>query len=168
MKVELKKFVYVLLIKRVYSPSARSAIFSFLIVIVILIAMATTRLKKSFCFGISQYEVNGYYPTCICRKFENNPLSKNSVCIWYTQFTETGCLYKGKPTGHPSTSVDDRERVLTSFVQSPHKSTRNAARQLNMPITTAWRVLYNVLPRWWIGHASEDIPAPVAEVPLDH
>ena len=49
------------------------------------------------------------------------------------------------PAGRPSTSQEDVERVSQVFQQSKIKSIRNAARELNMPKTTAHDVLYKRL-----------------------
>jgi hypothetical protein len=67
--------------------------------------------------------------------------------VWYKQFTETGCLCKQKSSGRPLTAEDDVERVRTSFLHSPKKSTGTAAKELSMSKTTVWSVLHKRLPR---------------------
>jgi len=57
------------------------------------------------------------------------------------KFTETGCLCKQKSNGRPITAEDDVERVRASFLHSPKKSSRTAAKELSMLKTTVWRVL---------------------------
>jgi len=54
---------------------------------------------------------------------QKNPPTDKTVRAWYKQFTETGCLCKQKSSGSPLTAEDDVERVRTSFLHSPKKST---------------------------------------------
>jgi len=44
-------------------------------------------------------------------------------------------------TGRPLTAEDDVERVRASFLHSPKKSKRTAAKELSMSKTTVWTVL---------------------------
>lgn len=64
-------------------------------------------------------------------------------CIkrWYKQFTENGCLCKGKSSGRPRTSDENVARIQQAFVRSPGKSTRRGSRELQIPQSTVWRVL---------------------------
>lgn len=64
-----------------------------------------------------------------------------SIRRWHEQFRETGCLCKGKSPGRPRVGDADVERIRHCFTRSPQKSVRRAARQLNMPSTSVWRVL---------------------------
>jgi hypothetical protein len=43
-----------------------------------------------------------------------------------------GCLCEQKSSGRPLTAGDDVERVRASFLHSPKKSTRTAAKELSM------------------------------------
>jgi hypothetical protein len=44
-----------------------------------------------------------------------------------------GCLCKQKSSGRPLTAEVDAERVRASFLHSPKKSTRTAAKELSIP-----------------------------------
>jgi hypothetical protein len=61
--------------------------------------------------------------------------------VHFVQSVRTGCLCKQKSIGRPLTAEDDVERVRASFLHSPKKSTRTAAKELSMSKTTVWRVL---------------------------
>ncbi|KAG8272419.1 Casein kinase I isoform epsilon [Homalodisca vitripennis] len=74
-------------------------------------------------------------------KYGVDPPTSQSIRRWYAQFQETGCLCKGKSLGRPRVSNEDVERVRHCFTCSPQKSVRHAARQLNMPPMSIWRVL---------------------------
>lgn len=70
-----------------------------------------------------------------------DPPTAQSIRRWYKQFSDTGCLCKGKSSGRPRVSNEDVERIRQSFTRSPQKSTRRAGRELNIPSTSVWRVL---------------------------
>ena len=76
-----------------------------------------------------------------CAKYAKDPPTDKTMCAWYKQFTETGCLCKQKSSGRPITVEDDVERVWASFLHSPKKSMGTAAKELLMSKTTVWRVL---------------------------
>jgi hypothetical protein len=76
-----------------------------------------------------------------CAKYTKDPPTDKTIRAWYTQFTETGCLCKQKSSGPPLTTEDDVERLRTSFLHSPKKSTGTAAKELSMSKATVWRVL---------------------------
>jgi hypothetical protein len=65
-------------------------------------------------------------------KYGKDPPTENTIRAWYKQFIETGCLCKQKSNGRPLTAEDDVQRVRTSFLHSPKKSTGNAAKELSM------------------------------------
>jgi hypothetical protein len=44
-------------------------------------------------------------------KYAKDPPTDKTICAWYKQFTETGCLCKQKSSGHPLTTEDDKYRV---------------------------------------------------------
>jgi hypothetical protein len=67
-----------------------------------------------------------------------------TICSWYKQFTETGCLCKQISSGHPLTAEDDK-RVWASFLHSQKKSMGIAAKELSMSKTTVGRVLHKCL-----------------------
>jgi hypothetical protein len=77
-------------------------------------------------------------------KCAKDPPTDKTIRAWYKQFTETGCLFTKKSSGHPLTAEDD-ERVRTSFLHSPKKSTGTAAKELLMSKTTVLRVLRKLL-----------------------
>jgi hypothetical protein len=68
-------------------------------------------------------------------------ITRVSLWLLFTEFTETGCLCKQKSSGHPFTAEDDIERVRASFLHSPKTSTETAAKEISMSKTTVWRVL---------------------------
>jgi hypothetical protein len=74
-------------------------------------------------------------------KYAKDQPTDKTICVWYKQFTETGCLCKQKSSGHPLTAEDDVEWVRASFLQSPNKSKETTAKELSMSKTTVWRVL---------------------------
>jgi hypothetical protein len=69
-------------------------------------------------------------------KYAKDSSTDKTIRAWYKQFTETGCLCKQKSIIHPLTAEDDVERVLTSFLHSPKKSTGTVAKELSMSKTT--------------------------------
>jgi len=71
---------------------------------------------------------------------KDTPTDK-TICAWYKQFTETGCLCKQKSSGRPLIAEDNVEQVRASFPHSPKKSTGTAAKELSMSKRTVWRVL---------------------------
>ena len=63
--------------------------------------MAPTKQQKAFCAveyakTVSVITVQRNFR----RQFEVDPPDKNSIKRWHTQLMETGCLCKGKSTGH--------------------------------------------------------------------
>jgi hypothetical protein len=101
--------------------------------------------KKSFC--VLEYHTSKSVVTvqcAFCAKYTKDPLTDKTIHAWYKQFTETGCLCKQKSSGRPLTAEDD-ERVRASFLHSPKKSMRTAAKELLMSKTTVWRVLCKCL-----------------------
>jgi len=74
-------------------------------------------------------------------KYAKVPPTDKTIRALYKQFTETGCLCKQKSRGRPLTAEDNVERIRTSFLHSPKKSTATAAKELSMSKTTVRRVL---------------------------
>jgi len=74
-------------------------------------------------------------------KYAKDPPTDKTICAWYKQFTETGCLCKQKSSGHPLIAEDDAEQVRASFLHSLKKSMGTAAKELSMSKTTVWKVL---------------------------
>jgi len=77
-------------------------------------------------------------------KYGKDPPTDKTIRAWYKQFTETGCLCKQKSCGRPLTAKDV-ERVRSSLLHSPKKSTGTANNELSMSKTTVWRVLRRCL-----------------------
>jgi hypothetical protein len=98
--------------------------------------------EKPFCvfeYHTSKSVVTGQ--RAFRAKYANDTPTDKTIRAWYKKFTETGCLYKQKSSGHPLTAEDDIERVPNSFVHSPKKSTGTAAKELSMSKTSVWMVL---------------------------
>jgi hypothetical protein len=102
--------------------------------------------EKSFC--VLEYRTSKFVVTvqhAFHATYAKDPPTDKTICVWYKQFTETGCLCKQKSIGRPLTAEDDVERVWSSYLHSPKKSMGTAAKGLSMSKTTAWRVLHNRL-----------------------
>jgi len=102
--------------------------------------------EKSFC--VLEYQTSKSVVTVQCAfraKYLKDPRSDKTIHAWYKQFTETGCLWKQKSSGHPLSTEDDVERVQASYLHSPKKSTVTAAKELLMSKTTVLRVLHKRL-----------------------
>ena len=100
--------------------------------------------EKSFC--VLEYHTRKSVVTvqlAFRPKHAKYPPTDKTILAWYKQFTESGCLCKQKSSGPPLTAED--ERVQASFLHSPKKSTRTAAKELSMSKTTVWRVLHKRL-----------------------
>jgi hypothetical protein len=68
--------------------------------------------------------------------FGREPPTKISVYKWEKLFDQTGCIFKGKSPRIRPVAEAQVDTVCAAFVCSPRKSTKHAARQLNMPHTT--------------------------------
>ena len=75
------------------------------------------------------------------QKLQCDPPTRATIKAWPKQFMETENVLHQKEAGRPSTSREDVERVSQAFWQSPTKSVRKAAGELNMPKTTVHDVL---------------------------
>jgi hypothetical protein len=98
--------------------------------------------EKSFC--VLQYQTSKSVVTvqrAFRAKYAKDLPTDKTICASYKQFTETGCLCKQKSSGRPLTAEDVVDRVRASFLHSPKKSTRTAAKALSMSKTTVWSVL---------------------------
>jgi hypothetical protein len=73
------------------------------------------------------------------------PPTKMLIYKWYKLFDQTGCICKGKSPGRRPVTEAQVDTVCMAFVHSPHKSTRHAAQQLNMPHTTVHKILWKRL-----------------------
>jgi hypothetical protein len=98
--------------------------------------------EKSFC--VLEYHTSKSVVTvqrAFRAEYVKDPPTDKIIRAWYKQFSETGCQCKQKSSGRPLTTEDDVERVRTSFLHSPKKSTGTAAKELSMSKTTVWKVL---------------------------
>ncbi|XP_071043842.1 protein GVQW3-like [Parasteatoda tepidariorum] len=77
-----------------------------------------------------------------CRRiYQKDPPSKSSILRWKKNFLETGIIADKKRSGRPCTSDFDVERVRRTFSDNPRRSVRSAARELDMPISTVYKVI---------------------------
>ena len=101
-----------------------------------------TKQRNIFC--IREF-INTESATAVQRafrlRFNIRPPTRKSICRWYHQFEQIGCVCKGKSSGRPSVSEENVRRIQESFERSPRKSTRRASRELGIPQPTVWRVL---------------------------
>jgi hypothetical protein len=122
--------------------------------------MATSGKHKSFYvldFHVNKsvVSIQRHFRT----KFGTDPSSGESIRKWHLQFQDTGCICKWKSTGCPSTEEEAVERVCTSFVRSPWKSTYRASQELGILHKTVWWVLwkhvflYHHFQRHWLTYA---------------
>ena len=93
------------------------------------------------CVGISHSKSVVTVQRAFRAQYTKDPPADKTICVWYKQFTETGCLCKQKSSCRPLAAEDDVELVRASFLHSPKKSTGTAAKELSMSKTTVWRVL---------------------------
>jgi len=78
--------------------------------------------EKSFC--VLEYHMIKSVVTVHCAfhaKYAKDPPTDKTVCAWYKQFTETGCLCEQKSSGQPLTAADD-EQVWASFLHTSNIS----------------------------------------------
>ena len=83
-------------------------------------------------------------------RFNIQPPTRKSICLWNHQFEQICCLCKGKRSGRPRVSEENVRRIQESFERSPRKSTRRASRELGIPQPTVWRVLRRRLLFSWV------------------
>jgi len=97
--------------------------------------------EKSFC--VLEYHISKSAVTVQCAfraKYAKDLPTDKTICSWYKQFTEIGCLCKQKSSVHPLTAEDEAEQVWASFLHSPKTSTGTAAKELSMSKKKVWRV----------------------------
>ena len=75
-------------------------------------------------------------------KYERDPPSRPSICLWHKKFMETGTVFDTRRSGRPRTSEENIERVRQTFQSSPMKSIHTAARQLELTRSTVHRVSF--------------------------
>jgi hypothetical protein len=59
------------------------------------------------CVGISHSNSVVTVQHAFRAKYAKDPPADKTIRAWYKQFTETGCLWKQKSSGRPSTADDD-------------------------------------------------------------
>jgi hypothetical protein len=64
-----------------------------------------------------------------------------STYKWYNISDQIGCICKGKRPGRRLVTEAQVDTIHAAFFRSPRKSTRHAARQLNMPHTTVHKIM---------------------------
>jgi hypothetical protein len=64
--------------------------------------------------------------------FGREPPTKMSIYKWYRLFDQTGLTCEGRSPGRRLVTEAQVDTVRVAFVRSPRKSTRHAARQLNI------------------------------------
>jgi transposase len=74
-------------------------------------------------------------------RYNRNPPSRPTIRAWYYKFMNTGSLNHKRGNGRPRVSDEDVRRVQQSFVNDPKKSTRSAARELNIKHSTVHKIL---------------------------
>jgi len=70
-------------------------------------------------------------------RFNIQPPTRKSICLWNHQCEQIGCLCKGKSSGRPRVSEENVRRMEENFERSPRKSTRRASRELGIPQPSA-------------------------------
>ena len=78
-------------------------------------------------------------------KYGRDPPSRPSIHLWHKKFMETRTVFDTKRCGQLRTSEENIERVRQAFQRSPMKSIRTASRQLELPRSTAHKVLHKNL-----------------------
>ena len=72
------------------------------------------------CWNITRVILWFTVQHAFCAKYAKDQPTDKTICAWFKQFTETGCLCKQKSSGRPLTAEDDGERVRASFLRSPN------------------------------------------------
>ena len=78
-------------------------------------------------------------------KYGRDPPSCPSIHLWHKKFMEAGTVFDTRRSGRPRTSEENIECVRQAFQCSPMKSICTAARQLELPRSTAHKVLHKNL-----------------------
>jgi len=109
-------------------------------------ANMSTGQQKAFCvLWFSKCESVVTVQCDLRRCYGIDAPTAQNIHRWYTQFSDIGCLSKGKTKGRPRVSENNVERIRESFQRSPYKSTNHASGELKIPQTTVWRVLRRCL-----------------------
>ena len=105
-----------------------------------------TPVHKSFCvLQLSKFCSILTVQWAFRRRFGMNPPTDKSIRWRYRQFETTGCICKEKSPGRPRVPNERIENVRAAFIRKSRKSVRHASRELEMPPTAMWRVLWKGL-----------------------
>jgi hypothetical protein len=74
-------------------------------------------------------------------QYGKNPHDVRPIKSWKTKFLETRSVHKGKSSSSSLVSEERVEAVQTAFTQSSQKSIRRASLELQMPKSTAHKVV---------------------------
>lgn len=74
-------------------------------------------------------------------RFCKDPPNRKSIYEWYSKFSTTGCMNKGKSAGRPSKTVNQVDFSRESAALNSKKSTRKVSMELQTPHST----LYNIM-----------------------
>jgi hypothetical protein len=77
--------------------------------------------------------------------FEKGPPDKKTIKAWYDKFVATGSVLRQSDSDKKRTSDETMERVMETFQRSLTKSIRRASLELNIPRSTAHKVLHKRL-----------------------
>jgi transposase len=105
--------------------------------------MAATKQEKAFC--VLDYAQSKSVTTVqrnFRRCFGKDPPSRKSIYDWHRKLETTGCLRQRKTLGRPRVSEENVQRIRQAFLSSPEKSIPKASRELQIPRTTVWKVLF--------------------------
>lgn len=64
-----------------------------------------------------------------------------SIYEWYSKFSTTDCLNKGKSAGRPSVTVNQVDFVRESVALNPKKLTRKVSMELQTPHSTVYNIM---------------------------
>jgi hypothetical protein len=78
-------------------------------------------------------------------QYGKDPTTDNAIRRRLKQIQETGSVLHRKQLRKPSTSQENVGRYQEAFSRSPQKPTRRTSLQLDIPQTTVWRVVHNIM-----------------------
>ena len=102
-----------------------------------------TMLHKIFCVReFIKTESTTAVQRAFSLRFNIQPPTRKSICLWNHQFEQIDCLCKGKSSGRSRVSEENVRRIEESFERSPRKSTRRASRELGIPQPTVIYIVF--------------------------
>ena len=78
-------------------------------------------------------------------EFNRAPPHRNSIRRWVKQFSESGDVKKKKSPGRPRIPDQTVNDVRTAMLLSPNTSVRRLSLQLQIPLSTAHKILHSKL-----------------------